>query len=98
MISFKLLEAALLATNDGVVITESGGGEEDRPIIYVNPAFQTLTGYTLDEILGRDCRFLNRNNHEQESLNTIRQALRANQACRVVLHNHKKMESPFGTS
>ena len=56
MISFKLLEAALLATNDGVVITESGEGA-DRPIIYVNPAFETLTGYTLDEILGRDCRF-----------------------------------------
>lgn len=95
MIPLKLLEAALLATNDGVVITESGGGEEDRPIIYVNPAFQTLTGYTLDEILGRDCRFLNISNHEQESLNTIRQALRANQSCRVVLHNRKKNGEPF---
>lgn len=94
MISLKLLEAALLATNDGVVISESRGGT-DRPIIYVNPAFEALTGYTLDEILGRDCRFLNKSNHEQESLNIVRQSLRENKACRVVLHNHKKNGEPF---
>lgn len=95
MIPTKLLEAAVVATNDGVVITESGCGGSDRPIIYVNPAFEALTGYKSSEIIGRDCRFLNQSNHEQEGLVMLRDSLRQSKYCRVVLHNQKKDGEPF---
>ncbi len=41
-----------------VIITETTNREGDNPIVYVNKKFTELTGYNRDEIIGRDCRFL----------------------------------------
>jgi PAS domain S-box-containing protein len=55
MINSKLLQLAINASNDGVVIAEKEG-EQDNILIYVNPAFERLTGYSSEEILYQDCR------------------------------------------
>ena len=56
MINAKLLQLVVNASNDGIVVAEKEG--DDNILIYVNPAFEALTGYSADEILYQDCRFL----------------------------------------
>lgn len=49
MINAQLMQLAINASNDGIVIAEREG--EDNILIYVNPAFEKLTGYSAEEIL-----------------------------------------------
>lgn len=80
MINAKLLQMVVNASNDGIVVAEREG--KDKPLIYVNPAFERLTGYTLDEILYQDCRFLQSGDRDQPALIAIRDALDSGGACR----------------
>jgi diguanylate cyclase (GGDEF)-like protein/PAS domain S-box-containing protein len=88
MIDPELLQQALEASGDGFVITDAR--EPDNPIIYVNPAFERMTGYPPDEVLGRNCRFLQGDDTRQEALEELRAALREGRACRVTLRNYRK--------
>ncbi|MET0076714.1 MAG: PAS domain-containing protein, partial [Candidatus Thiodiazotropha lotti] len=55
-ISLQLLKQAIDTANDGLVIAEREG--DDTILLYVNEAFERLTGYAEEEILYQDCRFL----------------------------------------
>ena len=93
MIDAKLLQLMVEASNDGIVVAEQEGN--DSILIYVNPAFERLTGYSADEILYQDCRFLQGDDHDQASLEAIREAIRLGQPCRQVLRNYRKDGSLF---
>ncbi|TBV05984.1 PAS domain-containing protein [Phytopseudomonas dryadis] len=93
MINAKLLQLAINASNDGIVIAEQEG--EDNILIYANPAFEQLTGYSSDEILYQDCRFLQAGDRDQPAIAAIRQAVRSQQPCRQVLRNYRKDGSAF---
>ncbi|WP_130904704.1 MULTISPECIES: PAS domain-containing protein [unclassified Pseudomonas] len=93
MIDAKLLQLMVEASNDGIVVAEQEGS--DSILIYANPAFERLTGYSADEILYQDCRFLQGADHDQASLNAIRDAIRLGQPCRQVLRNYRKDGSLF---
>ncbi|MFQ6557954.1 PAS domain-containing protein [Pseudomonas sp. Lb2C1-1] len=93
MINAQLMQLVINASNDGIVIAEKEG--EDNILIYVNPAFERLTGYHRDEILYQDCRFLQSGDRDQASLEPIRQALKEGGACREVLRNYRKDGTPF---
>lgn len=56
MINASLLQMVINASNDGIVVAEKEG-EQDNILIYVNPAFERMTGYSSEEILYQDCRF-----------------------------------------
>ena len=73
MISAKLLQKMINASNDGIVIAEQEG--DDNILIYVNPAFERLTGYVSDDILYQDCRFLQGDDRDQQGLRDIRAAI-----------------------
>jgi len=88
MLDAELLIKAIQASNDGIVISEQEG--EDHILIYVNPAFERLTGYAADEILYQDCRFLQGNDREQAGVYAIRAALAQGQPVRTVLRNYRK--------
>ena len=92
-IDAELLALAVDASNDGIVIAEQEG--QDNILIYVNRAFEELTGYTADEILYRDCRFLQGSDTDQEAIREIRSALDEDRPCRVVLRNYRKDGSLF---
>ncbi len=92
-ISLHLLKKAIDTANDGLVIAEQEG--DDTILLYVNEAFERLTGYTEEDILYQDCRFLQGEDREQEARKTIRAAIEANQPCRVRLRNYHKDGSPF---
>lgn len=94
MINAQLLKMVINASNDGIVIAEKEG-EHDNILIYVNPAFERLTGYTHEEILYQDCRFLQSGDRDQEALGVIRQVLDNGGSCREVLRNYRKDGTPF---
>lgn len=93
MINAKLLQLVIAASNDGIVIAEREGN--DNIIIYVNPAFEKLSGYTADEILYQDCRFLQGSDRQQPERHLIREALQNHQPCRHVIRNYKRDGSLF---
>jgi len=87
------LHSAIEATNDGIVIADAQ--KEDQPIIYVNPAFERLTGYGREEVLGRNCRFLQGEDTQQRGLMELRKALREGRPCLVTLRNYRKDGTRF---
>ncbi|MCK0767618.1 PAS domain-containing protein [Chromohalobacter canadensis] len=93
MISPALLERIVNASDDGIVVAEQEGDE--TILIYANQGFERLTGYSADEILYRDCRFLQGDDRDQPQLDAIRQALRQGEPCREILRNYRKDGSMF---
>ena len=94
MINAQLLQMVIDASNDGIVIAEKEG-EQDKILIYVNPAFERLTGYSSEEILYQDCRFLQSGDRDQDALPLIRDALNREGSCREILRNYRKDGTPF---
>jgi PAS domain S-box-containing protein len=95
MINAQLLQMVINASNDGIVIAEKEG-DQDNILIYVNPAFERLTGYTSEEILYQDCRFLQSGDRDQEkALKAIRESLASGGSCREILRNYRKDGTPF---
>ncbi len=86
-------ERAIAASRNGIVITDPN--QPDNPIVYVNPAFERMTGYTAEEIAGRNCRFLQGSTWDQPPLDVLRAALEEGRDCKVVLQNYRKDGSPF---
>jgi PAS domain S-box-containing protein len=90
--NLHVLEKAVDSTNEGVIITDSS--LKDEPIIYVNRAFSRITGYTKEEAIGKNCRFLS-GNEEQPGISKLRESLREEHPCRVLLHNRRKDGTRF---
>ena len=88
-----MIERAVTDSGAGIIITDPN--LPDNPIVYVNPAFERMTGYSSEEVLGRNCRFLQEPDGNEEQLERLREALRRGQECRVVLRNHRKDGSSF---
>jgi PAS domain S-box-containing protein len=84
MIKSRALESA----NNGIVITDAL--KHDNPVIYVNTAFQNITGYKSNEIVNHNCRILLGKDKDQESLKKLKSAIEKGESCRVVLRNYKK--------
>jgi PAS domain S-box-containing protein len=87
-ISLRLLKQALDTANDGLVIAEREG--DDTILLYVNQAFERLTGYSEEDILYQDCRFLQGDDRNQDGRQIIRHAIETNQPCRTRLRNYRK--------
>ncbi len=92
-ISLELLKKAVDESNDGIVIAEQEG--DDNILIYVNKAFERLTGFTAEDILYQDCRFLQSGDTDQEGLQAIRDAIKAERSGRAILRNYRKDGSMF---
>ena len=71
-------------------VTLSDPDLPDNPIVYANKAFEAMSGYSQEEIVGRNCRFLQGVDREQEALDTIRAALQKHESCVVTLRNYRK--------
>jgi PAS domain S-box-containing protein len=67
----------------------------DNPIIYANAGFERLTGYSVEEVLGRSCRFLQGPDTDWDTLERLRSAIRQKQACTVQLLNYRKDGTSF---
>ncbi|TSA85547.1 diguanylate cyclase [Deinococcus detaillensis] len=87
-----MLVAALTNATNGIVISANVKG---RPIVYCNPAFEQLTGYTRSEIVGHNCRFLQGEGTDPEAIHQMRTAFDAGAATELVVLNYKKSGMPF---
>lgn len=79
----------------GIVITDPT--QDDNPIIYANERFQQLTGYDEDEILGRNCRFLQGEDTDPEPVATMREAVDNQEPLTVELRNYRNDGTEFWT-
>src|SRR3712207_5402909 len=89
----RLSDMAIAASSNGIIITDPS--QPDNPITYVNPAFEHMSGYSAQEVLGRNCRFLQGTDREQPALEELRTALQEGRGCQVVLRNYKKNGTLF---
>lgn len=71
-------------------ITLSDPDQPDNPIVYANEAFELITGYDRNEILGRNCRFLQGLDRDQPAIARIRDAIRNQTSVTVTLRNYRK--------
>ncbi|MBI0536368.1 PAS domain-containing protein [Roseomonas sp. KE2513] len=67
----------------------------DNPIVFANRAFQDLTGYRQEEIVGRNCRFLQGAQTDREKVAELRTAIHEHRAASVELLNYKRDGTPF---
>lgn len=89
----ELRNRALSATAEGVVIADAR--VPDNPIIYANAGFERLTGYSVEEVMGRNCRFLQGPETDGDTLGRLRSAIHQKQECTVQLLNYRKDGSTF---
>ena len=60
--ALRLRERAITATHNGIIVTDAT--VENHPIVYVNRGFERITGYSFEEAVGRNARFLQ--NHDSQ--------------------------------
>ncbi|MFB6361451.1 MAG: PAS domain-containing protein [Halobacteriales archaeon] len=85
-------EAAMDQAPIGITITRIGE-DGDAPLIYANEGFRELTGY--DDVIGRDCRFLQGEDTDPETVAKLRAAIEAREAVSVDIVNYRKNGQKF---
>jgi len=85
---WQFLFSFLNASQASIVIADARA--PDFPIVFVNPTFERVTGYTRAEALGRNCRFLQNDDRDQPELPAVAQALASGNPVQVVLRNYRK--------
>ncbi len=88
-----LLQLAIESAVNGIIITNPQ--IDGDPIVYANRGFLQLTGYDHDEVIGRNCRFLQGEDTSRKSVALIREALAREEPIRTTLLNYRKDGTPF---
>ncbi|MBO3458024.1 PAS domain S-box protein [Aetokthonos hydrillicola Thurmond2011] len=92
----RLLQSVVVNTNDAIIITEAQPIDPPGPrIIYVNQAFTTMTGYTLEDVLGKTPRIFQGPKTDRAVIAQVRSALSRWQSITVELINYRKDRSEF---
>ncbi|RLM83835.1 PAS domain S-box protein [Halobellus sp. Atlit-38R] len=88
-----LLWQAIEKANSPLLMAEPGS--DDNPIVYVNEAFEHLTGYTASELIGRDCRIFQGKSTRQEPVTELREAIDNEEQVTVELRNYQRDGTEF---
>ncbi|HYO36404.1 MAG TPA: SpoIIE family protein phosphatase [Geodermatophilus sp.] len=88
-----LRERAVVATDIAFTITDPR--QADHPLVWVNPSFTRITGYSYEESVGRNCRFLQGPTTDPATVAQVREALAAERAITVTLLNHRRDGTAF---
>ncbi|QDS93245.1 Autoinducer 2 sensor kinase/phosphatase LuxQ [Roseimaritima multifibrata] len=91
--ALRLRERAIDSIQSGIAISDATG--KDQPIRYVNRGFERMTGYSAEEVIGKNCRFLQGPATSRQATGEIRQALEDQRECSVTLLNYRKDGSTF---
>ena len=83
-----LRDRSINSATNGILIADAR--RPDVPTVYCNAAFEKITGYTKEEVVGRNCRFLQGEDHDQPGLDAIRQAIRDGTEGKAELRNYRK--------
>ncbi|MGZ2383974.1 PAS domain-containing protein [Rhizobium brockwellii] len=85
--------AAFKATRMPMIVTDPA--QHDNPIIFCNAAFEKMTGYSNDELIGRNCRLLQGPETDRRSVGYIRDSVARGQDISVDILNYRKDGSTF---
>ena len=88
-----LRDRSINSATNGILIADAR--QPDMPTVYCNAAFEKITGYATEEVLGHNCRFLQGTDHQQPGLEAIRRAIRQGTEAKAELRNYRKDGSPF---
>ncbi|MFO0592800.1 MAG: PAS domain S-box protein [Polyangiaceae bacterium] len=89
----RLRDRAMRAVSQGIVITDAT--VPGRPIIYVSPGFERLTGYSAAEVMGQSCAFLHGAETDPEAIDEIATAMERGRSCSVHLIDYRKDGTKF---
>ena len=89
----EILKQAVLDSRDGITISDNL--VDDNPLIFVNPAFERMTGYSSEEITNVNCRYLQNDDREQAELKIVKKAIKEGQYCLVIVRNYRKDGTMF---
>lgn len=85
--------AAIEMTRMPMILTDPN--QNDNPIVFANKAFLDLTGYEEDEVLGRNCRFLQGANTDREAVAALRESVNTGGSIALEILNYKRDGTPF---
>lgn len=88
-----LRDRSINSATNGILIADAR--RPDVPTVYCNAAFENITGYAKEEVVGRNCRFLQGQDHDQPDLDAIRQAIRDGTEGQAELRNYRKDGTVF---
>lgn len=89
----RLLERGIESSSNGVVMADAR--DPEMPLVYANKAFLNMTGYALDEIMGRNCRFLQGDGTDPQVIRKLHSALGDLKRTEATLLNYRKDGTPF---
>ncbi|GAP94749.1 PAS domain-containing hybrid sensor histidine kinase/response regulator [Leptolyngbya sp. NIES-2104] len=92
-IRLRILERAISASSNGIIITDPT--QLDNPMIFVNPGFERMTGYSATDVIGRNSRLLQGAETEQDALDRLRRAFNEGEDCTVTIRNYRKDGTVF---
>ncbi|MCB8889375.1 putative bifunctional diguanylate cyclase/phosphodiesterase [Vreelandella malpeensis] len=83
-----LLQRSVESSTNGVVIVDAQA--DDLPMVYVNRAFEQITGYARDDVMGLNCRFLQGEETDAATLKQLRRAIQERRDVHVMLRNYRR--------
>jgi PAS domain S-box-containing protein len=89
----KILSKILDSSINGITLADPD--QEDMPIVYANRSFEEMTGYSQEEIIGRNCRFLQGDDRDQEGRFILHRAIENCEPAEVTLRNYRKNGEMF---
>nr|SPS05450.1 putative PAS/PAC sensor protein [Candidatus Nitrotoga fabula] len=93
MLDISVYMEAVMQSSSGIAIADMRA--DDFPLVFVNPAFERMTGYPASEAIGRNCRYLQHPEFNQPERTLLRQAIQLKQACTVRIKNFRKSGEMF---
>ena len=92
----KASEIALEHSSDGVLIVDMRA--KGQPVVHVNRAFESITGYAAAEAIGKNCRYLQGSDRLQPEIAELRAALKEGRSASVTLRNYRRDGTMFRNS
>lgn len=89
----EILKQAVMDSRDGITISDNG--IDDNPLIFVNPAFERMTGYSFEEVTNINCRYLQKDDRKQPELEVVSSSVKNGEYCLVTLRNYRKDGTMF---
>ena len=83
----ELFKQVIENINYGVSITTADG---ENKLLYINEEFTNITGYSKEEVLGKNCKFLQNTDYQPKAIATIQEGLKHKKKLQVEIRNYKK--------
>ncbi|PSP31133.1 hypothetical protein BRC64_11285 [Halobacteriales archaeon QH_10_67_22] len=88
-----LFGRAIQAASQGITIADAR--QDDEPLIYINDSFERITGYSVAEVIGKNCRFLQGEQTDEAAVARLREAIDTETPATVEILNYRKDGTPF---